>query len=312
MKINYGKRYDMMVVCVWCIGCLLLAGCSSDRNRQVSEGTVRPTATSLAFFDVPPSPERTLLSTSVPQASTTPLTTSAVPTALSDTPQSVYQIFLPGIFNAVESAPVGDHSELDLTAVPTQDEKIAQIVVYDDTLDPNWSTQQSVGIDLNMAATEYVYNGTLAAAITPQVQYGQFFLTVRDDTTVAYTYDKILGVSFYLSGGAGIIENDDLAVTVLGSNAFTYWVPNDTSVQVEREMTEDLPLFSETRLYFLDINQSIPPGTWTEVIVWLDDLEFDPIYQYITGIYVKNGEDFLQTYYIDRVSLLLDQSEGAQ
>ena len=51
-------------------------------------------------------------------------------------------------------------------------------------------------------------------------------------------------------------------------------------------------------------NDAIPPDTWVQVEVWLDELLFDPEYKYVTGIYIKNGEDFRDTIWIDQVELV--------
>jgi hypothetical protein len=92
---------------------------------------------------------------------------------------------------------------------------------------------------------------------------------------------------------------------VLGSNSYTYWLANDTSVPTDTTVTVEAPLFSETRLYDLHINRAIPPGTWVQVVVWLDDLIYDPEYTYVTGMYIKNNKGFLNTFYIDQVNLLM-------
>ncbi len=129
-----------------------------------------------------------------------------------------------------------------------------------------------------------------------------------------YSRNEILGVSFWLSGGANAVDPGDLAITVVGSNAYPYWVAGDTSVQQaagipDSAITDEFPLFSETRLYFLDIKRTIPPDMWVEVVLWLDEREFDPDYRYITGIYIKNDDPaFLPTFYVDRMSLLLIRS----
>jgi hypothetical protein len=315
--INYSLRWAWIV-------CLLLAGCSSSRSEPVTPEQPHPTATPL-FALVPttspagipkdPDPTATAFTPLTAVDDTTiPPAVTVIPAALTPTPTpedlagstnitatAAHQIFLPLTLHAV--------SELDTLAEVTEDERIAEIVIYDDQLAANWTAEQSYWVDYDLAATDYVYTGTRAIAITPSREASKFFLAVESPPEVAYDRDEIIGVSFWLSGGAGLIENDDLVVSVLGSNAYTHWVPDDTSVseQLEEELTDGLPLFSETRLYFLDINRPIPPNTWVEVIVWLDNLIYDPPYNYITGIYLKNDADFLQTYYIDRVSFLVDQ-----
>jgi hypothetical protein len=65
------------------------------------------------------------------------------------------------------------------------------------------------------------------------------------------------------------------------------------------------PAFSETRLYYLDINRTIPPDTWVLIEMWLDELAYEPDYEYVTGFYIKNNEGFAQTYYVDDVQLIM-------
>ncbi len=143
--------------------------------------------------------------------------------------------------------------------------------------------------------------------MTPTDDFGQFFLTVSKDAKKIYPRDRILGISFWLNGGANSIATSDLAVAVTGSNRYAYWVEDDTSVKVDTPVTAEAPLFPETRLYYLHINHSIPPNTWVEIILWLDDQVYDPDYKNITGIYIKNDKGFLQPYYIDDIQLLVQK-----
>lgn len=308
---------------------MLLAGCVSSNSNQPVNDTLLPTATTLPFLqDIrSPLPDQS----SVPDKDTTPVSSVpnadsvpdvattqtgqkrqlhipivAAPTAATDRLAAginrQYNVFIPVISGSVDL--------LGTIAAPSQDEQIDEIVVYNETLDPNWTVEHSQGMRYNLSATDYVLNGKTTIAITPTVDFGQFFLAVREDTDIPYARDRILGVSFWLNGGENDIATDELAVTVLGSNAYTHWVATDKSAQIDAgipddEITADTPLFSETRLYYLDINRTIPPDTWVEVIVWLDNLSYDPLYDYVTGIYIKNGEGFLNTFYIDRISLLL-------
>ncbi|MCJ7701081.1 MAG: hypothetical protein MUO62_05825 [Anaerolineales bacterium] len=54
---------------------------------------------------------------------------------------------------------------------------------------------------------------------------------------------------------------------------------------------------------------NVPPYTWAEVIIWLEDLVYDPYYDYVVGFYLKNDESYLQTFYIDDVRLVLTAGE---
>jgi hypothetical protein len=123
---------------------------------------------------------------------------------------------------------------------------------------------------------------------------------VREGVTQTYPYSAVLGISFWLNSGADTLNTDALVVTVLGSNDYGYYLPNDKSV-----VTDAKNFFSETRLYYLGINRSIPPNTWVPIVLWLDSLPYDPPYKNVTGIYLKNDASFRQTFYVDQVELLL-------
>src|SRR6266496_12780 len=165
--------------------------------------------------------------------------------------------------------------------------------LYDDALNADWSAERSSKAKYDVASTAFIHSGKKAIMVTPTGDFGQFSLTVRKGAQKIYPRDRILGISFWLNGGENSIATSDLAVTVTGSNQYTYWVADDTSIKVDAPVTADTPLFPETRLYYLDINRTIPPNTWTEVILWLDDQVYDPEYTYITGMYIKNDKDIL-------------------
>jgi hypothetical protein len=192
------------------------------------------------------------------------------------------------------------------TATHTADQ-VAAISLYDDALNSDWSAERSGEVKYDVASTAFVHGGKKAIMVMPTDDFGRFFLTVRKDARKIYPRDRILGISFWLNGGANSIATSDLAVTVTGSNQYTYWVADDTSVKINATVTAESPLFSETRLYFLHVNRSIPPSSWVEVIVWLDDLIYDPNYTNITGMYIKNDKGFLNPYYIDDVQLLVQR-----
>lgn len=191
-----------------------------------------------------------------------------------------------------------------LVALPTPDNRIEDAIIYSDTLDAGWELGQSWATTVDPDETAYIRSGKKSLAVTPTDNYGGLFFTLRQGTT-PYERERVLGLSFWLNAGDGEIETGDLAVTVLGSNAYPYWVENDQSVAPAGRVTDDSPLFSETRLYYLGINRTIPPDTWVEVILWLDERQLDPDYTYVTGFYIKNSEEFRQTFYVDDVHILL-------
>lgn len=185
-----------------------------------------------------------------------------------------------------------------------------EVVIYDDQLNASWSIEQSTKSAINLAATDLNFqsldlqqehsSGATTIAVTPQADYGTLFFTVRPESGAVYQRQSVLGVSFWLNSGSSGIATDDLAIAVVGSNTLPYWTPDDQSVFPDKKGA-----FSETRLYFLKINRTIPPNTWLNLVVWLKDLQYDPVYTYVTGFYLKNDAGFRSTYYLDQVALLM-------
>ena len=177
--------------------------------------------------------------------------------------------------------------------------------IYDDNFDPNWRLERGNNINATIRTRDITREGKYAIVATPKEAYSRLNFIITRESTEIYPLDLVLGFRFWINPGDGYLEPDDLVVTVFGSNEYPYYVEGDSSVT----STFD-PVFSETRLYYLGFNRSIPPFTWAEVIVWLDDLIYDPYYENVVGFYIKNEEDFLQTFYLDDVRVILASDES--
>jgi hypothetical protein len=184
-------------------------------------------------------------------------------------------------------------------------DKYTLLDIYDEQLNSNWTLKDSSNVQIDSKHKGYAYLGLTSLIANPQVAFSKLQFSVALNAKNSYRRDKVAGISFWISGKDQVIIPNDFAVTVVGSNDVPYWVKNDSSVTASSQTPSDMPLFSETRLYFLGINRSIEPNTWVQVVLWLDDLIYEPDYTYITGIYIKNDEQFRKTFYIDKVSLIL-------
>lgn len=197
-------------------------------------------------------------------------------------------------------------AEATATAETELGGKVVEWVIYDDGLDPDWTAEGSWGINLDLASRAQAYSGTLAASVGPTEDYGAFFLALKPDATRTLPLADVLGVSVWLNGGADGLAPDDLAITVIGSNDYTYWTKDDASVELK-----DPRPFSESRLVHLGMERSLAPNTWTEIVVRLDRLLYQPDFNYVTGVYVKNDAAYRQTYYVDRVAWqVIDRSSS--
>lgn len=187
---------------------------------------------------------------------------------------------------------------------PSLDEQIKEVTIFDEAMADGWTLGDSQGTDVNEKSRGHSKSGIYRIAVTPSGAEDTVQFSLTPESENRYLRNQVLGISFWVSSKT-VIAPDSLLVTVMGSNAYPYYVEGDTSVRLNGEVTDGSPIFSETRLYYLDINHSIPPNTWVEIVLWLDDRQFDPNYRYLTGFYIKNDLSFQDTFYVDRVSLLL-------
>jgi hypothetical protein len=187
----------------------------------------------------------------------------------------------------------------NITATPTQ-ASVYEVPIYQDALSAGWTISNSQGMSIDLANTAIVMSGTRAISFTPQVDYGMLYFTLEPNALLTLPYDKVVGISLRINGGDNDIGPSDLSLSLHGSNAYTYWTSNDSSVQLSDQVQ-----FSETRLYDLEITRAVPQNTWVEVIVYPAKLLYDPTYKYLTGFYLKNDKGIRQTLYIDNVTLLL-------
>lgn len=199
----------------------------------------------------------------------------------------------PGIATTQPDGPLSTGLSLAGTAYYT-------VTVYSEELSENWTLDNSQWVTVTQDS-ETAYQGDYALEWTPYEDFASLFFTVeRTDNNVAFDRPYVVGIRFWLSGGETWIEPEDLAITAIGSNQYPYWVPNDYSVQSRIQ-----PIFSETRLQFLGLNQDIPPGEWAPITLLLNELQYDPPYSYVTGFYLKNDRDVLHPLYLDNVELIM-------
>lgn len=190
-------------------------------------------------------------------------------------------------------------------ATPTSDPAanpaaLVTVPIYTGVLTPGWSLGNSWGVEQAEDSTVLSPSGEKSIRFTPKEDYGSLFFTVEKTGSATYLRAKTVAVSFLLNPGNNSLSPDQLAVTILGSNDYSYWLKGDTSVASANQGQ----MFSETRLYFLSVNRSLPANTWTEIIVWLNKLIYDPNYQYVTGMYLKTDSSFSDTLYVANVVFL--------
>lgn len=172
--------------------------------------------------------------------------------------------------------------------------------IYEDGLSPGWTTFDSWDVKYSLSDTDFVYRGNEAIAVSPLQDFAGFFIHLERRSDREILREDVAGFSFWINSGESEPAPYQLAATIVGSNEYPYWVEDDQSVDIDYEDS----FFSETRLSLLDFNRQLQPGTWYQVIIWLENLPFDPDYQYITGFYIKNDTGFKETFYLDDISLI--------
>lgn len=177
--------------------------------------------------------------------------------------------------------------------------QVITTTIYNDVLDTNWLYLDDPDVTTNLVSPNPVHDGKFALSLTPKKDFQAMYFVIRDDTTEILPQDQVLSLNFWLNSGEDILNVNDLAVTIVGSNEYPYWVEGDNSVYVDGQFP-----FSETRLAFLGLNRAIPPNTWVEIEVDINSLIYDPTYQYITGFYIKNDQGFYHTFYVDNIRII--------
>jgi len=269
--------YFMAVLLLW------LSGCNASSEGKFPDGAVFPTPTLYGLF--------------VEDESNIMATQAAA--NLFDTTPTVAGFFTkhPSPTPKPSNTP-SNNAVYAIPALPAS-ETITR-TIYADSFENNWELSRDNTIDVNIRSTDVTHGGRYSIMVTPKQGLSQINFVVSQDATETYPQDKVLGLRFWINPGDGYLEPSDLAVTVLGSDMVPYYVEGDNSVANIYD-----PVFSETRLYFLGFNRSVPPYTWAEVILWLDDLIYDPYYDYVVGFYLKNDEEYLGTFYVDDVKMLI-------
>ena len=189
------------------------------------------------------------------------------------------------------------------TPRPTPDISYRNIVIFDDEVSDNWRLDAD-RMDFEIT-NRVVYSGSNAIRVSPEDDFAAFLVVVDEFTQIAYPKESIWGYSFYLSGGSGFLGHEDYALAAQGSNFYEYWLAFDESARVGEG-----PIFSESLLYYFQLNNAIPPNTWVQIEVALDDLIFDPPYSFFTGFYMKNDFGVSDTFYIDQIELILVEYDG--
>jgi hypothetical protein len=193
-----------------------------------------------------------------------------------------------------------DTPALTPTNTPAPTEVYRRVLIFDEAISEDWALRYSEQMVYNEKDNTVSHNGTYSVSFRPQADNARLLFGPRQTATESYPRNDVVGVSFWLYSGEQELNPSDLLVSILGSNRFPFYFPDDRSVESDSE-----PVFPEVPLNYLDGKTPIPPQTWIEVIVRLADLPDNPDYEYVTGIQLKNAAGFRNQLNIDQVELLM-------
>lgn len=272
----------------WLLLLFLVAGCTTTGLDSDNPSESLPKPTTFQFFEERPSIEdNSLNGTQNPTG--VPTVANLFTERNTPTPKP-------------SATPVPTFPPSAATAALPADEQadLFDYFIFDDAVNNNWQVVETIGATIDMSSDIRVYDGQRSIAFTPEEDFTSLFFAVTSASNIVFPSEKALAINFWINGGDDYIQLEQLALSVIGSNDYKYWSPNDNSVEFPGGET-----FSETRLYFLGLNRSIPPNTWVEVNLQLDSLIYDPEYNYVVGFYLKNDLGFRNTVYIDNVKIVL-------
>ncbi|MCA9996296.1 MAG: polysaccharide deacetylase family protein [Anaerolineales bacterium] len=202
-------------------------------------------------------------------------------------------------------------------------ERLLVANVYSDEVEGDWTLSGSPNSDWVEQDSSQPHLGDYALAAKLSRPGDSLLFHVAEDAQGQYHRDHVYGFGFWLYSGAGEIAPDDLSIIVAGSNVYPYWRADDDSLDGQEVLT-----FSGRRLYGLDFSRPLPPNTWIQVEILLDELSYDPLYltenqattttdptqtdfiidpnyEYVTGFYIEAVGGLSQTIYLDDVQILL-------
>ncbi len=183
---------------------------------------------------------------------------------------------------------------------PFSIQEATKVAIYSDIINPNWGLVTTQSEETNPRSRTPVYNGLFSLSITPKKSGSQVFFMVQQDTDEVYPASQVHGFRFFLNPGSQSIPLSELSIHILGSQE-----------QVETRDPQELGpvldglIFNNAQIHFSNASDAIPPNTWTEVVVWLDDPLTTPQFDYVTGLSIERKEAFLQTFFIDDLQLIV-------
>ncbi len=172
--------------------------------------------------------------------------------------------------------------------------------IYSEDLKPNWGLIIGNDEEINLRAQAESYEGFLSIAVMLTKSFSRINFVVKENTKELYPLSQIIGIRLWINPEDYDLSPSNLGLTILGSNELPYYVRGNGAVS-----NSDNSVMSETRLDSLGYNQSIPANTWTEVTVWLEDMNDEMDYENLVGFAFINDSGFLQIIYMDKVELIL-------
>lgn len=199
------------------------------------------------------------------------------------------------------------------TAIPTLPVQTSSVIYYDG-MSSDWDIR-STGT-FTTGYTGAASSGDRSILFEPALGERVLLFTLKQSAERSFPHDDTLAITFLLTSPDGDIGLQDVAVTVIGSNRYFYWVEGDHSVQ--NVASPNLPgrlrddaisnayadHFPESAIEFLHVARAIPKDSWVPVTVYLPERIFAPDYRYVTGFYIKVDELFDRRILIDDVRVL--------
>lgn len=269
---------------------LLLMGCSKG-NIKTAVNLSPPSVATINPIFLP-------LPTSTPQPTPLPTSTDlplvATLALVTETPEAVQANVTPA------DQPTAQIS-ITATSGPTATRPtIVLNSIYDEKLSANWAVKSSPGLSYVIDNTLLSHDGKKSIAVNFKKDGEYIDFQVQKTSTAKYLRQRTYGVSFWLYSGDSILAIDDLGIGIWGGNQQSYWVANDTTLDTN---VFD-PVFNQDNLYLLGLNRAVPPKTWVEIVIPMDDLKYRTNYQYVTGIRLRNNAGFHQQIAIDSLALM--------
>ena len=183
---------------------------------------------------------------------------------------------------------------------------LVSIRVLGDELAAGWDTQHSWSTQFErLADGESAEQGPAGASPHLAVFHGAdsgLFFAVKPDSPVRYLRSNYVAARVWVNPGDEAFPADGLKFALVTGDRHPYWDMGERPVPPDRlSAAGEVPLPALNRAARASL---LPANTWTEILIWFNQLPTPPAGRYLTGLYFRAENNAGRRLLLSRLDLL--------